>query len=221
MVRYVPCEQIAACRALGASVILVHQTVVQPRRHQLISGLLSPRMAWFSLPRSPPSRGSQKLSFPYQTRPFWRRPRLLSWSLCFLVLIAIVFWPPNRATITLNPSRNRPIGGQSRPRPRADADGPHLVPKKPKKNQRTPGQSERHVYRTDGLLDVNPKAKHPILELIERSETQWKRKIERQSKTLKQAVDEYKLRYKRSPPKGFQIWWVSTCTLTFSHGLAF
>ncbi|KAF8503957.1 hypothetical protein JB92DRAFT_3123198 [Gautieria morchelliformis] len=62
-----------------------------------------------------------------------------------------------------------------------------------------------HVYRIDGLLDVNPKGKHPILELIDRSENQWKRKLERQSKTLKQAVDEHRRRYKRSPPEGFEI----------------
>jgi len=43
--------------------------------------------------------------------------------------------------------------------------------------------------------------------LIERSETQWKRKLERQSKTLKAAVREYRRRYKRPPPKHFEIWW--------------
>lgn len=75
-------------------------------------------------------------------------------------------------------------------------------------------QPEAHVYSPDGLLHVNSEGKHPILELIERSESQWKRKLERQSKTLKQAVDVYKRRYKRAPPKGFDIWQV--CTLRSS-----
>ena len=81
------------------------------------------------------------------------------------------------------------------------------------KKQRT-AESAEHVYRPDGLLDMNPKGKHPIFELIERSETQWKRKLERQSKTLKQAVDEYKRRYNRLPPKGFEIWYVIEHVLT-------
>jgi len=55
-------------------------------------------------------------------------------------------------------------------------------------------------------LAVNPKGKHPIYELIRTSETQWKRKVDKQSKTLKQAVKEYRRRYKRAPPKHFDVW---------------
>jgi hypothetical protein len=162
-------------------------------------------MAWFS-PTSSHRSLSPKRHLPRHARTSWRgprHPRLLSWCLCIIVLIAIVFWPQKRS---LRPSTTR----HKRPnipvlqRARAYADVP-VPPKKPKK-QRTPAQPADHVYRTDGLLDVNPKGKHPIIELIDRSETQWKRKLERQSKTLKQAVDEYRRRYKRSPPKGFEIW---------------
>ncbi|KAF8487537.1 glycosyl transferase family 90-domain-containing protein [Gautieria morchelliformis] len=71
----------------------------------------------------------------------------------------------------------------------------------------TAKKDTEHVYRPDGLLEVNPKGKHPIVELIERSDAQWKSKLDRQSKTLTQAVTEYRRRYKRSPPKGFEHWW--------------
>ncbi|KAL7410810.1 hypothetical protein BDY24DRAFT_398543 [Mrakia frigida] len=35
----------------------------------------------------------------------------------------------------------------------------------------------------------------------------WESKLSRQSTTLEQAVEAYKLRYGRSPPKGFDAWW--------------
>ncbi|GJJ08524.1 hypothetical protein Clacol_002742 [Clathrus columnatus] len=72
---------------------------------------------------------------------------------------------------------------------------------------KTPLSSRSHFYRTDGLLEVNPKGRHPIYELIDTAEIQWKRKLQKQSKTLEQAVKEYKRRYKRLPPKGFNLWW--------------
>jgi hypothetical protein len=62
---------------------------------------------------------------------------------------------------------------------------------------------------------------HPIYQLIQRGQEKWKRLLERydfsprsyillivrQSKTLSQAVAEYKRRYGRPPPKGFERWW--------------
>ncbi|KAF8582632.1 hypothetical protein K439DRAFT_1661746 [Ramaria rubella] len=48
-----------------------------------------------------------------------------------------------------------------------------------------------HNYYSDGLLDVNPKDKHPIFQLIKCAEMQWKRKLQRQNKTLMEAVAEY------------------------------
>ncbi|KZT24399.1 glycosyltransferase family 90 protein [Neolentinus lepideus HHB14362 ss-1] len=64
-----------------------------------------------------------------------------------------------------------------------------------------------HVYRSDGLLVVNPEGAHPIYELIERAEEAWDNKLRRASRTLGQAVEEYKRRYRRLPPKGFDHWW--------------
>ncbi|KZP07098.1 glycosyltransferase family 90 protein [Athelia psychrophila] len=42
---------------------------------------------------------------------------------------------------------------------------------------------------------------------MDRGEAQWDAKLKRQSKTLMEAVMEYKRRHKRSPPKGFDHWW--------------
>lgn len=65
----------------------------------------------------------------------------------------------------------------------------------------------KHKWNDDGILEVNTKGPHPIYELVKRAESQWKAKNVRSSKTLRQAVYEYKRRYNRSPPKGFDHWW--------------
>ncbi|KAL5501707.1 hypothetical protein ACEPAH_8967 [Sanghuangporus vaninii] len=66
---------------------------------------------------------------------------------------------------------------------------------------------QSHTYKKNGLLIVNPDAPHPIYELIRHAETEWESKMRRSSRTLKQAVREYKRRYSRLPPKGFDKWW--------------
>ncbi|GAA5984871.1 hypothetical protein JCM11641_005447 [Rhodosporidiobolus odoratus] len=74
----------------------------------------------------------------------------------------------------------------------------------------TPAEVEarsRHTFHPNGLLLVNPKGQHPIHVLIERAEKKWKDKVAGQSKTLSEAVREYKQRYRRNPPKGFDDWW--------------
>ena len=64
-----------------------------------------------------------------------------------------------------------------------------------------------HTWLDDGLLSVNPESGvHPILELIERAEKEWKGKLDNASKTLDEAVAEYKRRYGRKPPLGFDDW---------------
>lgn len=73
----------------------------------------------------------------------------------------------------------------------------------------TPAEIEersRHTFHPNGLLLVNPKGKHPIHQMIERAEQQWKDKLAKQSRTLSEAVAEYKQRYRRNPPKGFDDW---------------
>lgn len=48
---------------------------------------------------------------------------------------------------------------------------------------------------------------HPILALLRDGEKKWNDRMASQSKTLEQAVDTYKERYGRNPPKGFDAWW--------------
>lgn len=41
-----------------------------------------------------------------------------------------------------------------------------------------------HVFRPDGLLEVNPSGRHPIYDLIERAQRRWQAKLDKQSTTL-------------------------------------
>jgi len=47
---------------------------------------------------------------------------------------------------------------------------------------------------------------HPVPALMKAAETKWTAMLERQSKTLPDAVSEYKRRYGISPPDGFDLW---------------
>lgn len=51
-----------------------------------------------------------------------------------------------------------------------------------------------------------PPIVHPIPKLMSRAKEQFDLKLKSQSKTLSQAVTEYKRRYKMHPPKGFDDW---------------
>jgi hypothetical protein len=48
---------------------------------------------------------------------------------------------------------------------------------------------------------------HPIPELMANAEKSFRDLLSRQSISLKKAVAEYKRRYNRNPPKGFDEWW--------------
>lgn len=61
-----------------------------------------------------------------------------------------------------------------------------------------------------GLLRVNgslPVTSHPIYQLIRDAREAWNAKVERQSRTLKEADQEYRRRNGRAPPRGFDQWW--------------
>jgi hypothetical protein len=70
-----------------------------------------------------------------------------------------------------------------------------------------------HRHSDDGtFLEVDMSAPanhgHPIFQLIKNAREEWHRKVERQSKTLRQAVEEYRRRYDNmEPPAGFDKWW--------------
>ena len=74
----------------------------------------------------------------------------------------------------------------------------------------------KHAYLPNGLLEVNPDAPHPIFALIKDAEAKWEAKLNRASKTLEETVEEYKRRYKRAPPKGFDDWLVLCFVYIFS-----
>jgi hypothetical protein len=63
-----------------------------------------------------------------------------------------------------------------------------------------------HKFLSNGLLQVVPEGRHPIFELMERGEQEWNEKLARSSRSLDEAVAEYKRRYGRNPPKGFDLW---------------
>ena len=65
-----------------------------------------------------------------------------------------------------------------------------------------------HTITPDGLLIVNPNGPHPIFQLIRDAEAAWEAKHTQASKTLDEAVSEYKRRYRRAPPLGFDKWCV-------------
>lgn len=49
---------------------------------------------------------------------------------------------------------------------------------------------------------------HPIHKLIREGEAKWQSKLDRQSRTMEDAVTEYRRRYHKAPPKGFGLWYV-------------
>ncbi|KZS91031.1 hypothetical protein SISNIDRAFT_517630 [Sistotremastrum niveocremeum HHB9708] len=68
--------------------------------------------------------------------------------------------------------------------------------------------TEENIFMDNGLLPFNPSAPHPIPDLIAHSQSLWRTKQSRASRTLADAITEYKRRYHgRKPPKGFDKWW--------------
>ncbi|WVF70460.1 hypothetical protein IAT40_005250 [Kwoniella sp. CBS 6097] len=65
----------------------------------------------------------------------------------------------------------------------------------------------QHTFLPNGLLLPNTAAPHPIYTLLKTSKRKWEEKLSKQSRTLAQAVDEYRRRYARDPPRGFERWW--------------
>jgi hypothetical protein len=69
------------------------------------------------------------------------------------------------------------------------------------------GRDSVIIDRGDGLVEVKKNAsRHPILELIQTSRMEWQAKVMRQSTTLEESVQEYRKRYGRLPPRGYNMW---------------
>lgn len=59
----------------------------------------------------------------------------------------------------------------------------------------------------NGLLSLTSSKKHPIELLVEQAKAKHVKMVDRQSKTLEEAITEYKRRYSRNPPPGFDHWY--------------
>lgn len=88
------------------------------------------------------------------------------------------------------------------------ADPGRQPPRRPaSRPQESDSTFQPHRWRRDGLLEVDAAGRHPMFDLIERAQHDWDDKLARQSKSLDEAVAEYRRRYGRAPPKGFDRWW--------------
>ncbi|KAJ2915744.1 hypothetical protein MD484_g4678, partial [Candolleomyces efflorescens] len=66
--------------------------------------------------------------------------------------------------------------------------------------------SNRGSRKKKGSEDTRIR-EHPIPRMMREAEEKFNAKVARQSKTLDAAVAEYRRRYNRHPPKGFDDWW--------------
>ena len=64
-----------------------------------------------------------------------------------------------------------------------------------------------HIFMDQARTSLGT-IEHPIHALIANASVTWQNLLSKQSKTLQEAVAEYKRRYNRNPPKGFDKWWV-------------
>jgi hypothetical protein len=101
-------------------------------------------------------------------------------------------------------------GGPGKAQAQAPARVPERGPGAKVKPKARPPPSERtlpkHQYLANGLVKVNSRGQHPIYDLIEMGKEKWQGKLKKASKTLSEAVDEYRRRYARAPPRGFDRW---------------
>lgn len=87
------------------------------------------------------------------------------------------------------------------------------------RNWRISRPASLHTYRADGLVEVNMAGPHPIRELALQGASKWSQMLSRQSKTLPEAIVEYRRRYQRAPPAGFDLWYASLALSNQLHHL--
>ncbi|KAI5453780.1 cryptococcal xylosyltransferase 1 [Naganishia albida] len=63
------------------------------------------------------------------------------------------------------------------------------------------------AHHQGNTTDAKETLTNPILGLLRDGERKWQDMLARQSKTLDEAVQEYKTRWGRNPPRGFDEWW--------------
>ncbi|KAJ6480242.1 glycosyl transferase family 90-domain-containing protein [Mycena sanguinolenta] len=117
-----------------------------------------------------------------------------------------------KETVTRTLWATRTLARAAAPLPTRDASAKKLKAnaKSKPKNKDKEAASEEHTFHPSGLLHVNALAPHPIPILISRAEAAWARKLASATTTLRAATLEYRRRYRRAPPKGFDVWWAYT-----------
>ncbi|KAG8984877.1 F-actin-capping protein subunit alpha, partial [Tulasnella sp. 427] len=151
-----------------------------------------------------------------QPRRSWRR--LTRIIIIFSVSLVCLYYynRPQNDTSTLK------VDKKTQPGPKAKSDTSTPLPKAKRPPPGPPPEpryqwTELWEAKPDGKLVVPidesgkavPKtgfARHPLLDLVEEGEKRWEERLQRQSKTLDEAVREYVRRYGRRPPKGFDAW---------------
>ncbi|KAG8881877.1 hypothetical protein FRB98_004070 [Tulasnella sp. 332] len=149
-----------------------------------------------------------------------RFTRLVVAALAVLFCLSIVIWttPPThpakshiRDTLAGHASQLKELGKTIKlPWNDHIPVTPNVVPSPyPNDRPNTLGLDPRtaHRYQTDGRVKVNEHGPHPIYELTAKAEREWRAKHTKSSRTLQTAISEYKKRYGRSPPPGFDLWW--------------
>ena len=61
-------------------------------------------------------------------------------------------------------------------------------------------------YPAPGKVTGEGTVRHPISWLVEEAGRKWEGMLARQSTTLEESVKEYRRRYGRAPPKGYEMW---------------
>ncbi|PGH04842.1 cysteine dioxygenase [Polytolypa hystricis UAMH7299] len=79
---------------------------------------------------------------------------------------------------------------------------------RPEKVYVPPPEAHEHTQPepTPASNDAEIQSSHPIAQLVENARTKFDGITSRQSRTLKQAVEEYRRRYKIAPPPNFDAW---------------
>lgn len=70
----------------------------------------------------------------------------------------------------------------------------------------TTSHESGHIFLDQGRIEAGEADQHPIHGLVREAGKKWNALLKRQSRTLEQAVKEYRRRYGRNPPKGFDDW---------------
>jgi len=73
-----------------------------------------------------------------------------------------------------------------------------------RKTPRTRWASSNWLFSTQSTGTIT---EHPITMLMDDAKVAFTKLLAKQSKTLPEAVAEYKRRYDRDPPRGFDHWW--------------